>query len=60
MLGATALEREGEVVLQAWEWWFSKYDPPLRHHGAPHTGPCAMPKLMASCSPPRSTLSLPP
>ena len=26
-----ALEREGEVVLQAWEWWFLKFDLPLQH-----------------------------
>ena len=28
MPGATALQREGEVVLQAWEWWFLKFDLP--------------------------------
>ena len=29
MLGATALQREGEVVLRAWEWWCLKFDLPL-------------------------------
>ena len=32
--GATELKREGEVVLQAWEWWFLKFDLPLQHHGS--------------------------
>ena len=26
MPGATALQREGEVVLYAWEWWFLNFD----------------------------------
>ena len=30
MPGASSLEREGEVVLQAWEWWFLNFDLPLR------------------------------
>ena len=34
---ATALQRKWEVVLQASEWWFLKFDLPLRHHGAPYT-----------------------
>ena len=27
--GATALQREGKVVLQGWEWWFLKFNLPL-------------------------------
>ena len=60
MPGAMALEREAEVVLQAWEWWFLKFDLPLQHHGAPHTAPCPMAKLMATQSPPPSSFSPPP
>ena len=33
--GATQLEREGEVVLQVWEWWFLNFDLPLRNYGTP-------------------------
>ena len=57
MPGATALQREGKVVLKAWEWWFIKFDLPLCHHWAPHTAPCTMAKLMATQSRPPSTLS---
>ena len=39
MPGATQVEREAEVVLQVWEWWFLKFDPPLRNYGTPHTAP---------------------
>ena len=48
------------MVLQAWEWWFLKIDLPLQHHGAPHTAPCTMAKLMATQSPPLSSFSSPP
>ena len=48
MPGATALEREAEVVLQVWEWWFLTFDLPLQHHGAQHTAPCTMAKLMVT------------
>ena len=58
--GAPALEREAEVVLQAWEWWSLKFDLPLQHHGAPHTASCTMAKLMSSQSPPASSFSSPP
>ena len=57
MPGAAASEWEAEVVLQAWEWWFSNFDLPLPHHGAPHTAPCTMAKLMATQSPPHSSFS---
>ena len=60
MPGATALEREAEVVLQVWKWCFSTFDLPLQHHGAPHTAPCTMAKLMATQSPPSSSFSSPP
>ena len=40
MPGATQLEREAEVVSQVWEWWFLKFDLPLRNYGTPHTAPC--------------------
>ena len=33
--GATQIEREGEVVSQVWEWWFLKFDLPLRNYGTP-------------------------
>ena len=59
MPGATTLQREGEVVLQALVWWFLNFDLPLRHHGAPHTARCTMAKLMATQRPPPSTFSLP-
>ena len=58
--GATALRPEGEVVLQAREWWFLKFDLPLQPHGAPHTAPCTMAKLMTTQSSPPSNFSLPP
>ena len=58
--GATQVEREGEVVSQVWEWWFLKCDLPLRNYGTPHTAPCTMAKLMATHSPPPSTLASPP
>ena len=48
MAGATSTEREAEVVLQVWEWWFLKFDLPLRHHGTPHTAPCTMATLTAT------------
>ena len=60
MPGATRLEREGEVVLQMWEWWFLKLDLPSRTHGTPHSAPCTMAKLMATRSPTPSTLASPP
>ena len=60
MPGATELEREGEVVSQVWEWWFLKFDLPLRNYETPHTAPCTMAKLMATRSPPPSTLASPP
>ena len=60
MLEATALEREAEVVWQAWECWFSKFDLPLQHHEAPHTAPCTMAKLMATKSTPPSSFLSPP
>ena len=60
MLGAMALQPEVKVVLRVWEWWFLKSHLPLRHHGAPHTVPCTMAKLMATQSPPPSGFSLPP
>ena len=43
MPGATPWERVAEVVLQAREWWFLKFDLGLQHHRAPHTVPCTMP-----------------
>ena len=58
MAGATSTEREAEVVLQVWEWWFLKFDLPLRHHGTPHTAPCTMATLTATHSPPSSALLL--
>ena len=59
MPGATQLERGEEVVSQVWEWWFYKFDPPLHNYGTPHTAPCTMAKLMATRSPPASTLASP-
>ena len=59
MPGATQLEREGEVVSQVWEWWFLKFDLPLRNYGTHHTAPCTMAKLMATRSRPPSTLASP-
>ena len=58
--GATQLEREAEAVSQVWEWWFFKFDLSLRNYGAPHTAPCTMAKLIATRSPPPSTLASPP
>ena len=43
-----------------WEWWLLKFDLPLRNYGTPHTAPCTMAKLMATRSPPPSTLASPP
>ena len=43
-----------------WEWWFSKFDLPLRNYGTPHTAPFTMAKPMATRSPPPSTLASPP
>ena len=43
-----------------WEWMFLKFDLPLRNYGTPHTAPCTMAKLMATRSPPPSTLASPP
>ena len=51
MPGATELEREAEVVSQVWEWWFLKFDLPLRNYGTPHTAPFTMAKIMATRSP---------
>ena len=56
MPGATELEWAGEVVSQVWEWWFLKFDVTLRNYGTPRTAPCTMAKLMATRSPPPSTL----
>ena len=52
MPGATSLENEAEVVLQVWEWWFLKFDLPLRTLGTPHVAPCTMATLMSNHSPP--------
>ena len=60
MPGATSLEREAEVVLEVWEWWFLKFDLPLRTLGTPHVAPCAMATLMSNHSPPPMSLSLAP
>ena len=60
MPGATQVEREGEVVSQVWEWWFLKFELPLHNYGTPHGAPCTMAKLMATHSPPPSTLASPP
>ena len=60
MPGARALEREAEVVLQAWGWWFLKFDLLLQHHGAPHMAPCTMAKIMGTQSPLPSSFSSPP
>ena len=60
MPGASALQREAEVVFQVLEWWFLKFDLPLCTHGAPHSSPCTMAKLMAPQSQPPSTLLLSP
>ena len=60
MPGATSLEREAEVVLQVWEWWFLKFDLPLRTQGTPHVAPCTMATLMSSHRPPPMSLSLAP
>ena len=60
MPAATQFERGGEVVSQVWEWWFLKFDRPLRNCGTPHTAPCTLAKLMATRSPPPSTLASPP
>ena len=57
---ATQLEREGEVVSQVWECWFLNFDLPLCNYGTPHTAPCTMANLMATHSPPPSTLASPP
>ena len=59
MRGVTQLEREGEVVLQVWLWWFLKFDLPLRNYGTPHTAPCTMAKLMATRSTPPSNPCFP-
>ena len=60
MPGATSLEWEAEVVLQVWEWSLLKLAVPLRHYGTPRMAPCTMAKLMATQSPPSSTLLSPP
>ena len=57
---ATSLEREVEVVLQVWEWWFLKIDLPLRTLGTPHVAPCTMATLIPTHSPPPMSLSLAP
>ena len=59
MPGGAPVEREGEVVSQMWEWWFLKFDLPLRNYGTPNTAPCTMAKLMATHSPLPSTLASP-
>ena len=58
MLGATSLEREAQVVLQVWEWWFLKFDLPLRPLRTPHVAACTMATLMSIHSPPAMSLSL--
>ena len=58
--GATSLEREAEVVLQVWEWWFLKLDLPLTTQGTPLVATCTMATLMSSHSPPPMSLSLAP
>ena len=58
MPGATSLEREAEVVLQVWEWWFLKFDLPLRTLGTPHVAPYTMATVMSNPSPPLMSLSL--
>ena len=55
--GATSLEREAEVVLQVWQWWFLKFDLPFRTQGIPHVAPCTMATLMSTHNSP--TMSLP-
>ena len=60
MPGATQVEREAEVGSQVWEWWFLEFDLPLRNSGTPHTAPFTMAKLLATRSPPPSTLDSPP
>ena len=60
MPGAMQLERGRGVVWQVWEWWFSKFDLPLRNYGSLHTAPCTMAKLMVTRSPAPSTLASPP
>ena len=48
------------MVLQVWEWWFLKFDLPLRDYGTSHTALCTMAKMMATPNPPSSTLLSPP
>ena len=60
MPGVTCLEREAEVVLQVWEWWFLKFDLPLRTLGTPHVAPCTIATLMSNHSPLPMSLSLAP
>ena len=50
ILAVTAPEREAEVVLQVWDWWFLKGDLPLRTLGTPHMAPCTMATLMDALS----------
>ena len=57
MRGATQVEREAEVVLQVWEWWFLKFDLPVRNYVTPHTTPCTMANLMVTRSPQVSTFA---
>ena len=42
--------------MQVWEWWFLKFDLPLRTQGTPHVAPCTMATLMSSHSPPPMSL----
>ena len=56
--GGTSLEKKAEIVLQAWEWWFLKFDPPFRTLGTPHVAPCTMAALMSTKSPPPMSLSV--
>ena len=60
MPGATSVEREAEVVLQVWEWWFVKFDLPLGTLGTPHVAPCTMAKLMCNHGPLPMSLSFAP
>ena len=57
--GGYGIGTGGEVVLQAWEWWFLKSDVPLQHHGAPHTADCTMAKTHGHPKPPALLLFVP-
>ena len=38
--GKSAVEQEGMVVQQVWEWWFLNFDLLLLHYSTPHTAAC--------------------